>query len=82
MTPKKKKECIRTALARVLSLFAFNPCGITDEKVSLALQMNPSTARPRRIELVKSGIVKWSLGYGRTRSGHKAKIWKHVKFCK
>ena len=82
MTPKKKKHCIHTARAKVLQFFSTSDCGLTDEKVSSVLRMNPSTARPRRIELVEAGIVKWSLGYGRTRSGHKAKIWKHVKFCK
>jgi hypothetical protein len=51
------------------------PEGATDEELQLALQMNPSTQRPRRIELVRWGMVGDS---GRTRttaSGRAAVVW-------
>lgn len=49
--------------------------GLTDEQLQDALQLNPSTARPRRIELVELGLVRDS---GRTRptaSGRMAAVW-------
>lgn len=49
--------------------------GATDEEIQLALAMNPSTERPRRIELVEAGACCDS---GRTRptsSGRKAVVW-------
>ena len=53
----------------------FSPLGITDDGIQQALGMNPSTQRPRRIELVAAGLVADS---GRTRntiSGRQATIW-------
>lgn len=41
------------------------------------LGMNPSTQRPRRIELVKAGLVIGPEGLTRkTSSGRKAQVWK------
>lgn len=48
------------------------PC--TDEEIANALRLNPSTARPRRIELVKADIV-IPVGLAATASGHKATTW-------
>ena len=49
--------------------------GATDEEITRDLEMNPSTARPRRIELVEMGKIHSS---GRTRptvSGRSATVW-------
>ncbi len=49
--------------------------GLTDEEVQTRLSLGGSTARPRRIELVESGLVTNS---GRTRptaSGRQAVVW-------
>lgn len=49
--------------------------GATDEEMQEALALNPSTQRPRRIELVAKGLV-IDLGPKRkTRSGRLASIW-------
>lgn len=52
---------------------------MTDEQVQDLLKMNPSTERPRRIELVQLGLV---LPYGKstTRSGRVAITWKVAEF--
>jgi hypothetical protein len=50
--------------------------GATDEQVQVALGMNPSTERPRRIELVNSGLVFDSGSTRLTRSGCRATVWK------
>lgn len=47
----------------------------TDEQIQDALEMNPSTERPRRIELVDSGHVKDSGATALTKSGRRAVLW-------
>jgi len=49
--------------------------GCTDEEVQIALDMNPSTQRPRRVELVKDGMVRDSGRVRQTRSGRNAVVW-------
>ena len=49
--------------------------GATDEQMQLALQMNPSTQRPRRIELVKGGFAFDSSRRRPTTSGRAATVW-------
>jgi hypothetical protein len=49
--------------------------GLTDEEISLRLGLNPSTARPRRIELVEAGKVRDSGRTRRTVSGRAAVVW-------
>lgn len=49
--------------------------GMTDEQIQEALRMNPSTQRPRRVELVEGG---WVMDSGRrrsTRSRRDAVVW-------
>lgn len=49
--------------------------GATDEEIQEALALNPSTQRPRRIELVAKGLA-LDLGPKRkTRSGRMASVW-------
>jgi len=49
--------------------------GATDEEMQLALGMNPSTQRPRRIELARRGMVV-EAGTRRTSSGRMAVVWR------
>lgn len=49
--------------------------GLTDDEMQQILNMNPSTQRPRRIELVEKGLVKHSGETRKTRSGRKAAVW-------
>lgn len=49
--------------------------GATDEEMQMALGMNPSTQRPRRIELARAGLVVKD-GTRRTASGRMAVIWR------
>jgi hypothetical protein len=60
---------------RVLELLRENPHGLTDEEQQAALAMNPSTQRPRRIELVRRGFVVED-GARKTSSGRMATVWR------
>lgn len=70
-------EPVREPLkARVYRWIAFmGSAGCTDEEGCLALDMNPSTYRPRRVELVEEGSVIDSSTTRRTRSGRAAVVW-------
>ena len=46
----------------------------TDEEIASGLNMNPSTERPRRIELHKRGLVV-EAGTRKTASGRNAVVW-------
>jgi len=60
---------------RVLKLLQATPDGLTDEEMQLRLEMNPSTQRPRRIELARRGLVV-ECGTRRTASGRMATVWR------
>lgn len=49
--------------------------GATDEQIQAALSMNPSTQRPRRIELVEAGRVLDSGRVRKTTSNRNATVW-------
>lgn len=51
--------------------------GATDEEIQSALSLNPSTQRPRRIELVRKGLVV-AHGERKTRSNRAATVWRSV----
>lgn len=48
----------------------------TDEEISEGLNMNPSSVRPRRLELEQAGLVVESLPSRTTKSGRRASAWK------
>ena len=50
--------------------------GLTDHQMQEILGMNPSTQRPRRIELVRQGWVIDSGDRRQTPSGRQAVVWK------
>ena len=60
---------------RVLELLAATPDGLTDEEMQTRLGMNPSTQRPRRIELARRGLVV-EAGTRKTVSGRMAVVWR------
>ncbi len=64
--------------ARVLAYLNYKGSeGATDEEIQDALSMNPSTQRPRRIELVRGGYIEGPEGLTRkTSSGRKAQVWR------
>ena len=71
-----------TQRARVLAFLKQHPVtGATDEEIGLALAMNPSSVRPRRIELVEGGWVRAKVDHAgaeverTTRSGSMAQVW-------
>lgn len=76
-TSKEAAEEIRenagTLRANVLNLL--RQISLTDEEIQIRLGMNPSTERPRRIELVQSGKVRDSGITRRTRSRRSATVW-------
>lgn len=51
------------------------PGGATDEEIARACSLNPSTARPRRIELERRGLIV-EAGTRKTASGRMATVWK------
>lgn len=53
--------------------------GMTDEEIQRGLAMDPSTERPRRIELVRKGLVMDSGRTRRTTSGRQATVWVAVE---
>ena len=60
---------------QVLALLKLHPGGLTDELMQEYLAMNPSTQRPRRVELVSKGLVRDSNIRTKTRSGRLATVW-------
>lgn len=59
---------------RVFDLIAASD-GVTDEEIADQLGMNPSTERPRRVELVQAGLIRDSGRRRRTVSGTDAAVW-------
>jgi hypothetical protein len=60
---------------RVLELLAATPDGLTDEEMQRRLEMNPSTQRPRRIELARRCLIV-TAGTRKTSSGRNADVWR------
>ena len=61
---------------RVLDcLRGWGDVGGTDEEIQKALGMNPSTERPRRIELVSKGLIRDSGLRRKTDSKRLATVW-------
>ena len=59
---------------QVLEFIAARPDGATDEEIIAGTGLNPSTARPRRIELARRGLVV-EAGTRRATSGRAATVW-------
>jgi hypothetical protein len=79
-TSQEAAEAIEPTVAglrgRVLTfLLARGEHGATDEEIQVALEMNPSTERPRRVELWYAGLIVNSSETRLTSSGRRASIW-------
>lgn len=73
---KSIKGARQTLQARVLELIrAAGAAGLTDDQVIALTGMNPSTERPRRIELQERGLIKDSGKTRKTRSRRNAIVW-------
>ena len=69
-----------TQRAKVLAkLTAAFPNGMTDEELQDSLAMNPSSQRPRRVELVEQSWIEDSGDRRKTRSGTDAIVWRYNK---
>jgi predicted ArsR family transcriptional regulator len=65
--------------AAVLDIISRKFGGLTDEEIQRSLKLNPSTERPRRIELVRAGKVRASGKTRKTASGRPAVVWEAVR---
>lgn len=76
-TAKEAARLIRTGTARgrVYAALAASIVGMTDEELQHELDMNPSTERPRRVELVEYGLVVDSGERRTTHAGIEAIVW-------
>ena len=68
----------RRRVLTALMMAAFGGHGLTDEELQDQLDMNPSSERPRRIELQQMGWIENSGQTRVTRSGAKAIVWRYV----
>lgn len=64
--------------ARVLNYLKQCGAGATDEQMQIALDMNASTQRPRRIELARKGLIRKSEEKRKTTSGRLAQVWRAI----
>lgn len=72
-----KEPSAATERARVLEALRRRwPDGLTDDEQQQLLDMNPSTQRPRRIELCRGGLVEDSGEKRPTRTGRMAVMWR------
>jgi DNA-directed RNA polymerase subunit RPC12/RpoP len=70
------KPCADTLRARVLDYIRKQgKTGATDDEIQVALNMNGSTQRPRRIELFQQGKICMATEMRLTRAGRKANVW-------
>jgi hypothetical protein len=72
------KPAANTLRRKVYDYIVDQEAGATDEEIQDALQMNPSTERPRRRELQQGGLIQDSGDRRPTRSGRKAVVWRLV----
>ncbi len=77
------KPCAETCRQQVIeALRAAGLKGLTDEEGIAATGMNPSTYRPRRIELAEAGKIVQLGEKRRTASNHPAVVWFHADAAK
>lgn len=60
---------------KVLEFVRARPEGVTDEQIADGLGLNPSTARPRRIELARRGLIV-EAGVMKTAAKRNATAWR------
>lgn len=55
--------------------------GLTDEEIADTLAMNPSSARTRRSELEREGLI-IPIGFSKTKSGRRTYLWAATEIVK
>ncbi len=60
----------------VIDYLRTRPDGATDDEMQLAIPMNPSTQRPRRVELATLEVIEKTGERRSTSSGGKAAVWR------
>jgi len=70
-----------TGKDRILSLLETQVRGLTDEEIAKVLDMNPSSARTRRCELERDGLV-LPVGVTTTKAGRRTFLWTTVNALK
>ena len=68
----------RTLRSYVYRYILNSPDGATDDQIQMALRMEGSTERPRRIELQEKNLIKDSGRTRKTRKGREAVVWEAV----
>ena len=71
--PKAKKESDKRTILNALD----ENGPMTDEQLVACTGIGANTLRPRRVELVRAGLVV-AVGEGRTAGGHRATAWGRV----
>jgi len=71
------RKCAPGQRRKILAALAKGP--LHDEELCGATGLNPSSLRPRRLELIQSGDVCAADGTRQTRSGRKAQLWTVAK---
>lgn len=64
----------KTRTLRDLILQALRQTPMTDEEIAEALNLAPNTARPRRVELLRAGLIE-KVGEAKTKSLRNAAVW-------
>jgi predicted ArsR family transcriptional regulator len=67
-----------TLRAQVLELIQRHPEGLTDEEGTELSGLNPSTYRPRRVELATMNLIE-AVGTAKTKSGRQAQVWRECR---
>lgn len=66
-------ETLRGAIYRYI--ISCGSHGATDDEIQRRLSMNPSTQRPRRVELAEKNLIERSESTRRTATGRRAAVW-------
>ena len=69
------RKCAPDMRAKILGALRASPAPLTDEELQEVTGLNPSSERPRRIELVEAGEVVAAPVVKLTKSGRKAQAW-------
>jgi transcription initiation factor IIE alpha subunit len=69
-----KRPTLRARVLKAIKRYG----ALTDEEIQTETGLNPSTVRPRRIELVEMGLVRDSGRRRETRSGRRAVVWEAI----
>lgn len=80
-TGQEAAAAIRGAVGKLRTivltyLFHVGHTGATDDELQTALRMNPSTERPRRVELLQLGFITDAGVRRRTSTGRSAMVWR------